>query len=47
MDLNTAEDPMWTFFDSQHKYITDQMNTAYKTAVAKVQGRMPHTRSAK
>ncbi|KAL1683156.1 exocyst complex component Sec5-domain-containing protein [Schizophyllum commune] len=37
MDLNTAEDPMWTFFDSQHKYITDQMNTAYKTAVAKVQ----------
>ncbi|KAI5888789.1 uncharacterized protein SCHCODRAFT_02637716 [Schizophyllum commune H4-8] len=37
MDLNTAEDPMWTFFDSQHKYITDQMNAAYKTAVAKVQ----------
>ncbi|KAL1705960.1 exocyst complex component Sec5-domain-containing protein [Schizophyllum commune] len=37
MDLNTAEDPMWTFFDSQHKYITDQMNTAYRTAVAKVQ----------
>ncbi|TRM60363.1 exocyst complex component Sec5-domain-containing protein [Schizophyllum amplum] len=37
MDLNTAEDPVWTFFDSQHKYITDQMNAAYKTAVAKVQ----------
>ncbi|KAL1743983.1 exocyst complex component Sec5-domain-containing protein [Schizophyllum fasciatum] len=39
MDLNTAEDPMWTFFDSQHKYITDQMNAAYKTALAKVQAK--------
>ncbi|KAJ7151147.1 exocyst complex component sec5 [Mycena filopes] len=36
MDIQTNEDPVWTYFDSQHKYIIKQMNTSYKTAVSSI-----------
>ncbi|KAJ6571717.1 exocyst complex component Sec5-domain-containing protein [Mycena capillaripes] len=36
MDIQTNEDPVWTFFDSQHAYIIKQMNTSYKTAVSSI-----------
>lgn len=29
---------MWTFFDSQHKYILNQMNKSYRSSVAAVNG---------
>ncbi|KAJ6484343.1 exocyst complex component sec5 [Mycena vitilis] len=36
MDVQTNEDPVWTYFDSQHAYIIKQMNTSYKTAVSSI-----------
>ncbi|KAJ7810126.1 exocyst complex component sec5 [Mycena leptocephala] len=36
MDIQTSDDPVWTYFDSQHTYIIKQMNTSYKTAVASI-----------
>ncbi|KAJ7039787.1 exocyst complex component sec5 [Mycena alexandri] len=36
MDIQTNDDPVWTYFDSQHKYIIKQMNTSYKTAVSSI-----------
>jgi len=31
------EDPVWTYFDAQHKFILDQMNKSYHAALAVVQ----------
>ncbi|KAF8189841.1 exocyst complex component Sec5-domain-containing protein [Mycena galopus ATCC 62051] len=36
MDIQTNEDPVWTYFDSQHTYIIKQMNTSYKTSVTSI-----------
>ncbi|KAJ7770499.1 exocyst complex component sec5 [Mycena metata] len=36
MDIQTNDDPVWTYFDSQHKYIIKQMNTSYKTATSSI-----------
>jgi hypothetical protein len=36
LDLNTTEDPVWTYFDSQHKIIMAQMDISYKKAVATI-----------
>ncbi|KAJ6486945.1 exocyst complex component sec5 [Mycena sanguinolenta] len=36
MDIQTNEDPVWTYFDSQHAYIIKQMNTSYKASVAAI-----------
>lgn len=41
MDIQTSDDPVWTYFDSQHTYIIKQMNTSYKTAVASIRGLRP------
>jgi exocyst complex component 2 len=30
------EDPAWTYFDAQHKFILDQMKKAYQVALAAV-----------
>jgi exocyst complex component 2 len=42
MDIQTSDDPVWTYFDSQHTYIIKQMNTSYKTAVASIRGLRPY-----
>jgi len=31
------EDPVWTYFDAQHKSILDQMKKSYQATVAVVQ----------
>jgi exocyst complex component 2 len=31
------EDPVWTYFDAQHKFILDQMKKTYQAAVDVVQ----------
>jgi exocyst complex component 2 len=36
LDLQPSDDPIWTFFDSQHKHILAQMNKAYQAAVAAI-----------
>ncbi|KAK2461007.1 hypothetical protein APHAL10511_006948 [Amanita phalloides] len=37
MDLQGNEDPIWVYFDHRHKHILDQMNKAYKSAVANME----------
>ena len=40
LELNPASDePVWTYFDSQHKHILDRMTSVYQTAVAEVKGK--------
>ncbi|KAG0708035.1 exocyst complex component Sec5-domain-containing protein [Suillus ampliporus] len=36
LELNTPEDPIWTYFDSQHKHIMDRMSAAYRTGVSNI-----------
>ncbi|KIP09756.1 hypothetical protein PHLGIDRAFT_126060 [Phlebiopsis gigantea 11061_1 CR5-6] len=36
MELSPNEEPVWTYFDAQHKYILDQMQEAYASAIAVV-----------
>jgi hypothetical protein len=38
LELGVADDPVWTYFDSQHKYIMNQMNISYKSAVGSIRG---------
>ncbi|KAL4068578.1 exocyst complex component Sec5-domain-containing protein [Scleroderma yunnanense] len=37
LDLNTSQDPIWTYFDSQHTHIMDQISAAYRSGLANVQ----------
>ncbi len=37
-DLPMSEDPAWTYFDSQHKWIMEQMNKTYEASVKAVNG---------
>ncbi|KAH8993621.1 exocyst complex component Sec5-domain-containing protein [Lactarius hatsudake] len=34
LELSMPEDPVWTYFDAQHKFILDQMKKAYQMALA-------------
>lgn len=36
LELNMPEDPVWIYFDSQHKFILEQMRKSYQAAVAVV-----------
>ncbi|KAK7046645.1 exocyst complex component SEC5 [Favolaschia claudopus] len=45
MDIQTNDDPIWTFFDSQHKYIIKQMNTSYKSAVSGIRNLLEKSES--
>ncbi|KAG1737399.1 exocyst complex component Sec5-domain-containing protein [Suillus lakei] len=38
LELNVPEDPIWTYFDSQHKHIMDRMSAAYRTGVSNTDG---------
>jgi hypothetical protein len=38
LELNSADDPAWTYFDAQHKFIMDQMNAGYRAAIANIKG---------
>ena len=33
MELSPNEEPVWTYFDAQHKYILDQMQEVFTSAV--------------
>ncbi|KAF8841998.1 hypothetical protein BDN67DRAFT_900284 [Paxillus ammoniavirescens] len=37
LELNTSEDPIWTYFDSQHTYIMEQMRASYRSGVAAIE----------
>ncbi|KAF8273712.1 exocyst complex component Sec5-domain-containing protein [Lactarius quietus] len=38
LELNMPEDPVWTYFDAQHKFILDQMKKAYQVALTAQDG---------
>lgn len=38
LELGASDDPVWVYFDSQHKHIMHQMNQSYKTATALIRG---------
>lgn len=38
MELNPNEEPVWTYFDAQHKSILDQMKEAYSVGKRSVEG---------
>lgn len=42
-DLPMQEDAAWTYFDSQHKWIMKQMNTAYETSAKAVDAALETT----
>ncbi|KAF8553802.1 hypothetical protein OG21DRAFT_1603880 [Imleria badia] len=33
LELNTSEDPIWTYFDSHHTHVMKQINTSYRSGV--------------
>ena len=37
LELSMPEDPVWTYFDAQHKFILDKMKKTYQTAIDVVQ----------
>ncbi|EIN08849.1 hypothetical protein PUNSTDRAFT_143551 [Punctularia strigosozonata HHB-11173 SS5] len=37
LELETAEDPAWTYLDSQHQHILEKMNRAYRVSTATVE----------
>lgn len=46
LELNTQDDPVWAYLDSQHKHTLHQMNETYKAGVAGIEdmrGRTPLT----
>ncbi|KIK70183.1 hypothetical protein GYMLUDRAFT_67436 [Collybiopsis luxurians FD-317 M1] len=43
VELPFIEDPAWTYFDSQHKYILEQMNKTYRISTAAVTSALAKT----
>lgn len=41
VELGSTDDSVWTYFDSQHKYIMNQMSQSYKTALATIRSTHP------
>ena len=39
MELGSADDSVWTYFDNQHNYILGQMGHAYKTALSAIRSK--------
>ncbi|THH19659.1 hypothetical protein EW146_g1566 [Bondarzewia mesenterica] len=46
LELNTHDDPVWTYFDAQHKFILDQMKKTYQAAVDVVQNEKEKTQAS-
>jgi len=38
LDLQSNDDPVWTYFDTHHKHILDAMNKTYRSSVGSVEG---------
>ncbi|KXN89146.1 Exocyst complex component 2 [Leucoagaricus sp. SymC.cos] len=45
LELQGNDDPLWTYFDSQHKQIMEQMNKTYQKAKLIVQTELERTRT--
>ena len=38
LELNTADDPVWVYFDSQHTYILNRMQESHEACLKTVNG---------
>lgn len=38
LELQSTDEPVWTYFDSHHKHIIDEMNKAYRSSVLVIEG---------
>ena len=36
--MNTADDPAWLYFDSQHKHIIEKLNEVYEKGCRNIEG---------
>ncbi|KAG6916419.1 hypothetical protein DXG01_006823 [Tephrocybe rancida] len=43
LDLQSGDDPLWTYFDSQHKHILDEMKKTHRSATALIQSTIEKT----
>ncbi|KAF6747156.1 exocyst complex component Sec5-domain-containing protein [Ephemerocybe angulata] len=37
LELQSTDEPVWTYFDSHHRHIIDEMNKAYSTAMSSIE----------
>ena len=37
--MNTPDDPVWIYLDSQHKYILSQLRDSYETSTKLINGK--------
>ncbi|KAH6909641.1 exocyst complex component Sec5-domain-containing protein [Coprinopsis sp. MPI-PUGE-AT-0042] len=38
LELQSTDEPVWTYFDSHHKHIIDEMNKTYRSSVLVIEG---------
>jgi len=38
LELQTSDDPVWTYFDSHHTHIMDKMSGSYRSSIKLVEG---------
>ncbi|KAI0065245.1 hypothetical protein BV25DRAFT_1822396 [Artomyces pyxidatus] len=43
LELNTSDDPVWTYFDAQHRFILDQMRKTYQNTVSVIKSKRDKT----
>ncbi|KDR72595.1 hypothetical protein GALMADRAFT_252744 [Galerina marginata CBS 339.88] len=43
LELQSSDEPVWTYFDTHHKHILDGMNKAYRSSVSGVQATIQKT----
>ncbi|TFK41615.1 exocyst complex component Sec5-domain-containing protein [Crucibulum laeve] len=45
LELQSNDDPVWTYFDSQHKDILNRMNKAYRTSITTIEVAIEKTKA--
>lgn len=40
LELQTSDEPLWTYFDHRHQYIKDEMNSALQRGIKNIQGKV-------
>jgi len=43
LEIGSSEDPVWVYFESQHKHILDSMRVIHYNSVNKISGERVHT----
>ena len=43
VELQSNDDPVWTYFDNHHRNILDRMNKVYRASVSTIEGALKET----